>query len=339
MRIALGFVLKVLNSLNGSYRLLNRFANLTVQLTVLAVHVVRDRVVTGLSTFVGVLNRTDIVGKISGRGAAVGALNIVTLVRSVAQIRITHLQLGYLTGYIYATGNDFLSSLLIGLVQAAGLTGVYQIVAIILAVTHRLTFAIGDHAFFPLVNLAARPAVLKQNSLLCEVLDNSEQINGLGMCQVRCMGLACTDGTTFLLYALKQQIFGCVEALQRIAQLVAYVRSAFFLQLSHLRCVVEQRVHRVEVQGPAVDVRVNVVSGCRTVQERLALLPMLAHSTPGCTGFRHQGAVIRACLIRFQDLLTFVQQHQPFVGHRAVSGYNGVFYVRLHRALQSGLFV
>ena len=153
------------------------------------------------------------------------------------------------------------------------------------------------------------------------------------------MRTTCSNRTTVLLYRFKEQVLRGMEALQRIAEFVTHVRTAFFLNRSHPVGIVQQRVHRIEIQRPRVDVRVDVVRRSRSVEESLALLPMLAHRTPRRAGILHQFAVILTSFHFREDLLTLVQKRQTGVCHGAVSRNNCVVYVRRNSLLQRRFFV
>ena len=83
-----------------------------------------------------------------------------------------------------------------------------------------------------------------------QVFHDTKQINGFGVREVSCVRLARTYSTTVNYHRLKQQIFAGMEALEGIAQLVTDIRTAFFLDLRHTRCIVQQRVHRIEIERP-----------------------------------------------------------------------------------------
>ena len=85
--------------------------------------------------------------------------------------------------------------------------------------------------------------------------------------------------------------------------------------------------------------RVDIMPCCGTVQEGLALLPVLTHRSPVGTGGFHEVSIILPCLLRLEDLLTFIQQLHALVRHGGIGGDNRVLYIRLHRALQRRLFV
>ena len=138
---------------------------------------------------------------------------------------------------------------------------------------------------------------------------------------------------------VEEQVFGSMEALEGVTQLVADVGTAFFLDHLHLLGVVEERVHRVVVQRPAVDMRVNTVLLGRSVEERLALLPVVTHGAPGLAGFAHQRLVVGLAFDCRLNGFAFLQQHQTFAGHIAVGLNDRVVYIRRHDFLQRFLFV
>ena len=259
------------------------------------------------------------------------------MVGSTADIRITHLQVRYLTGNIYTSGDDLFCCLLISLIETSRLTCVNEILAVVLSVAERLVID-RDNRLFGLAHLTC-PAVFEQDCLLREVLDDTKQINRLGVREVCSMRLAGTHSTAFFLNGFKEQVLASMETLEGVTELVAYVRTAFSLQLRHLLRIVQQRFHRIEIQRPGIDVRVDVMSRCRTVQEGLTLLPVLTHRSPVRTGSFHEVGVIRPCLLCLEDLLAFVQQLQTLIRHGGIGGDDRVLYIRLHGALQRRLFV
>ena len=159
------------------------------------------------------------------------------MVRGGADIGVTHLQVRYLTGDIHTTGDDLFRSLLVGLIETSSLPCVNEVLTVVLAVAERLVIY-RDDRLFGFAHLTC-PAVLQKDRLLCEILNDTQQINRLGVGEVRCMRFAGTDSTTVLLDGLKEQILAGMETLEGVTKLVAYVRTAFFLQLLHLRGVVQ----------------------------------------------------------------------------------------------------
>ena len=153
------------------------------------------------------------------------------------------------------------------------------------------------------------------------------------------MRLTGTNGTSALLHRFEKQVLSCVETLEGITEFVSYVRTTFFLDLLHLRFVVEEGIHGVEIERPRIDMRVDGMACCGTIEESFALLPMFAHSAPSRSGFRHEGRVILFCLYLSEDLLTFVEEHQSFVRHVAVGSNHGVVDIGRHRTLKRLFFV
>ena len=81
-------VLKVLDRCDRCDSFFDRLAYVGIQIGILTIDVVRDRIVTGLCTAVRMLDRTDVIREILGRGAAVRALDIIALFGSAADIGV-----------------------------------------------------------------------------------------------------------------------------------------------------------------------------------------------------------------------------------------------------------
>ena len=85
--------------------------------------------------------------------------------------------------------------------------------------------------------------------------------------------------------------------------------------------------------------RVDVMRGCRAVEEGFALLPVLAHGTPGRLCLLHQHRVILLSLLRRKDLLALFVQHKSLIGHMAIGGDDGVADIRCDGFFQRRFFV
>ena len=282
------------------------------------------------------LDRADIVREIDSRGAAVRRLDVITLFGGAADVGVTHLQVSHLTGDINRTGDDLFGCFLVGDEDRTCLTGVDHLptVAVFVGLDLGLVqqgFLLGTHF--------AGPGVLQQDSLLGQVLNNTVQIDGLGVRQVSGMRITRTDSTAVLNHRLKEQVLSSVETLERIAQFVTYVCTTLFFDLSHLCIVVQQGIHSVEVERPRVDVRVDVVRTGRSVEEGLALLPMLTHQSPSRISFYHQVSIVLTGFHFGQDSFSLTEQRHAGIGHLAVGSYNGVVYIRCYCFLQRSLLV
>ena len=64
------------------------------------------------------------------------------------------------------------------------------------------------------------------------------------------MGTTCSYSTSALLNGFEEQVFGCMEALEGITQFITDVRTAFFFDLRHTSRVMQQGVHRIEIERP-----------------------------------------------------------------------------------------
>ena len=126
--------------------------------------------VTGLGTAVGMLDGTNIIGEVDGRGVAIGRLDVFALLIGGTEIGVPHLQFCYLTGDIHTAGDDLFGRLLVGLIDRTRLTGIHHLPAVLVFVG--LYIAIGQYLHLVCTNLIC-PAVLQEDGLLHQVFDDT----------------------------------------------------------------------------------------------------------------------------------------------------------------------